>query len=46
MPPFLLTLNNAEIAAVLSHLRSAWGNRAAPVTEFDVNTVRNLHSPG
>jgi mono/diheme cytochrome c family protein len=45
MPPFLLTLNNAEIAAVLSHLRSAWGNRAAPVTEFDVNTVRNLHSP-
>ncbi|MDZ7919348.1 c-type cytochrome [Rhodoferax sp.] len=46
MPPFVLALNNADIAAVLSHLRSAWGNRAAPVTEFDVNTIRNLHSPG
>ena len=46
MPPFVLALNNAETAAVLSHLRSTWGNRAAPVTEFDVNTIRNLRSPG
>jgi mono/diheme cytochrome c family protein len=46
MPPFVLTLNNAEIAAVLSHVRTTWGNRAAPMSEFDVNTIRNLHSPG
>jgi mono/diheme cytochrome c family protein len=46
MPPFVLTLNNAEIAAVLSHLRASWGNRAAPITEFDVHTIRNIHSPG
>jgi mono/diheme cytochrome c family protein len=46
MPPFVLTLNNAEIAAVISHLRTTWGNRAAPISEFDVNTIRNIHSPG
>jgi mono/diheme cytochrome c family protein len=46
MPPFLLTLTNAEIAAVLSHLRASWGNHAAPITEFDVHTIRNTHSPG
>ena len=46
MPPFVLALNNAEIAAVISHIRSTWGNRAAPISEFDVNTIRNIHSPG
>jgi mono/diheme cytochrome c family protein len=46
MPPFVLTLSNTEIAAVLSHLRASWGNRAAPITEFDVHTIRNIHSPG
>lgn len=45
MPPFLLTLTNAEIAAVISHVRTTWGNRAAPIFEFDVHTIRNLHSP-
>jgi mono/diheme cytochrome c family protein len=46
MPPFVLALNNAEIAAVISHVRTTWGNRATPVSEFEVNTVRNIHSPG
>ena len=41
MPPFVLTLNDAEIAAVLSYIRSSWGNQAAPVTEFDINKIRN-----
>ena len=41
MPPYVLTLDNAEIAAVLTYIRSAWGNRAAPVTELDVTRVRS-----
>ncbi len=40
MPPFATILRNDEIAAVLSHLRGAWGNQGAPVTEFDVNRYR------
>ncbi len=41
MPPYVLTLGDGEIAAVLTHIRSAWGNRAAPVTELDVNRARS-----
>lgn len=40
MPPFALTLSDAEIAAVLSYVRAAWGNRAAPVSELDVSRLR------
>lgn len=40
MPPFVLTLSNAEIAAVLTHIRTAWGNTAGYVTEFDVSQAR------
>jgi mono/diheme cytochrome c family protein len=40
MPPFVLALNEREVAAVISHIRSAWGNRAEPVSEFDVQRVR------
>jgi len=40
MPPFVLTLNDNDIAAVLTHLRSSWGNQAAPVTELEVNRLR------
>jgi mono/diheme cytochrome c family protein len=36
MPPFATELAEAEIAAVVSHIRSAWGNRASPVSAFDV----------
>jgi mono/diheme cytochrome c family protein len=31
MPPFKEKLNDAEIAAVASHIRSQWGNSAAPL---------------
>ena len=41
MPPYVLTLGDGEIAAVLTHIRGAWGNRAAPVTELDVNRARS-----
>ena len=40
MPPYVLVLDDADIAAVLTHLRSAWGNAAPEVTELEVNRVR------
>ena len=40
MPPFVLTLNDADIAAVLSYVRSSWGNQAGGVSEFDINKLR------
>jgi len=45
MPPFMLTLNDAEVAAVLTYLRSSWGNSGAPVTEFDINKLRSSLPP-
>jgi mono/diheme cytochrome c family protein len=44
MPPFLLTLNDGDVAAVLSHLRSSWGNHAAGVTELEVQQIRRLQA--
>ncbi len=41
MPPFVLQLSDADTAAVLSYIRNAWGNRAAPVTELDVSRQRS-----
>ncbi len=40
MPPFVLTLNDADIAAVLTHLRGSWGNQADAVSEVEVNRIR------
>lgn len=40
MPPFAAQLQDAEIAAVLTHVRSQWGNQAAPITAATVATVR------
>ena len=40
MPPYMLVLADNDIAAVLTHIRSAWGNRAAQVTELEVNRIR------
>ena len=40
MPPFQLQLSNQELAALLSFVRAAWGNAAAPVSEFDINQLR------
>jgi mono/diheme cytochrome c family protein len=46
MPPFMLELSNAQIAQVLSYTRSAWGNQAAPISELQVQTVRDpQHRP-
>lgn len=40
MPPFLLTLSDTEIAAVLTHIRTSWGNAARAVSPLEVNRVR------
>ncbi|MFT4193309.1 c-type cytochrome [Ottowia sp.] len=40
MPPFALTLTDAEVAAVLSHIRTSWGNRAPEVSPLDVLGMR------
>ncbi|MBA2964075.1 MULTISPECIES: c-type cytochrome [Ramlibacter] len=41
MPPFVTLLSDADIAAVLTHIRTSWGNRAAPVSEFEVGQHRS-----
>jgi mono/diheme cytochrome c family protein len=45
MPPFATQLSDAEIASVLTFVRSSWGNRAAPVSEFDVSQQRSSARP-
>lgn len=40
MPPYLFTLNNQQIADVLNHIRSQWGNQATPVSPMQVDSVR------
>lgn len=41
MPPYMLELSNAQIAQVLTYARSAWGNQATPITELQVQSVRD-----
>lgn len=36
MPPFSHVLSDAEVAAVVTFMRGAWGNDAEPVSHFDV----------
>ena len=40
MPPFGAVLDDTEIAAVLTYVRSAWGLHAAPVSALDVLQLR------
>jgi mono/diheme cytochrome c family protein len=40
MPPFGHELNDAELAAVISFIRTAWGNEAAPVSALEVLRAR------
>jgi mono/diheme cytochrome c family protein len=42
MPPFSHALGDVEVAQLVSYLRSAWGNNAAPVTSADVNRYRSV----
>ena len=40
MPPFSQVLNDSDVAAVASYIRSAWGNEAPPVSTVDVLHMR------
>ena len=40
MPPYRTLLTDAEIAAVVTHLRQSWGNRASAVRPHDVQRLR------
>lgn len=40
MPPFAHVLDDAQMAAVATHLRTRWGAGAAPVSAFDVSRWR------
>ena len=40
MPAFKDDLSDADLAAILTYVRSSWGNKAKPVTAADVAKVR------
>ncbi len=44
MPPYLLTLSDAEVAAVLTHVRTSWGNHATGVSELQVQQIRRVQA--
>lgn len=43
MPPFASTLSDADIADVLSYVRTSWGNRASLVQAHDVARFRGAN---
>jgi mono/diheme cytochrome c family protein len=45
MPPYATTLSDADVAAVLSHIRGAWGNNAPAVSELAVGQQRSSSTP-
>ncbi len=40
MPPFAQTLSDDEVAAVVTYIRSAWGNRGTPISARQANELR------
>jgi mono/diheme cytochrome c family protein len=42
MPPLGGTLNDEQIASVLTYIRRDWGNTGSPVTAADVQEIRGL----
>ncbi len=44
MPPLGPTLNDEQMAAVLSYIRRAWGHTAAPVSPAEVQETRGVTS--
>jgi mono/diheme cytochrome c family protein len=41
MPPFAGLLSDNEVAAVVSYIRTAWGNHGAPVSAREANELRS-----
>jgi mono/diheme cytochrome c family protein len=42
MPPFAQTLSDDEVAAVVTYIRAAWGNRGSPVSAAQANELRKV----
>lgn len=42
MPPFAHRMSDDEVAAVVTYIRGAWGNRAAPVSPAEVAGARGV----
>jgi mono/diheme cytochrome c family protein len=40
MPPFAQSLSDDEVAAVVTYIRTAWGNRGAAVSAREANALR------
>ena len=40
MPPFVLVLSDRDVADVISHIRTAWGNQASALTPQEVGRIR------
>ncbi|WP_346778693.1 cytochrome c [Burkholderia sp. Ac-20353] len=41
MPPFAQLLSDEEVAAVVTYIRTAWGNHGKPVNAKEVNALRS-----
>ena len=41
MPPFAHVLSDDEVAAVVTYIRTAWGNRGTPVSAREANELRS-----
>ena len=41
MPPFASLLSDNEVAAVVTYIRTAWGNRGTPVSAREANELRS-----
>lgn len=44
MPPFRPTLNDQEVAAVVSYVRNSWGNHAGLVSPIEVDRFRSVQA--
>lgn len=42
MPPFMHSLSDAELLAVLNHVRGSWSNDAAAISNTQLHTIRTL----
>ena len=40
MPPFVLVLGDSEVAAVISFIRTSWGNQASDISPLQVQRIR------
>ena len=46
MPAFAASLDDEKLSAIITYVRSAWGNKAGTVTTADVASVRHAASAG